>query len=259
MTQRRFEGKVAVITGGASGIGLAIARRFAAEGGQVVANDIDPDRVAALQAELGANGHAMTGDVTREADVAALFAAAIARTGRVDASFHVAGANRHGYIARMEEADWDFTVDLCLKGVMFAMKHAAQAMLKQGDGAMVNIASLNAHVPMHAGAAYSAAKAGVEMLTRNGALELTPSGIRVNAILPGLVQTPLTRRLFDNPDVHAAFMARIPQGRAAQPEEIAAPALFLASDDASYISGASLLVDGAWAVSGYPDMRPWRN
>jgi NAD(P)-dependent dehydrogenase (short-subunit alcohol dehydrogenase family) len=159
----------------------------------------------------------------------------------------------------MVEADWDFTVDLCLKGVMFAMKHAAQAMLKQGRGAMVNIASLNAHVPMHAGAAYSAAKAGVEMLTKNGALELTPSGIRVNAILPGLVQTPLTKRLFDNADIHAAFMERIPQGRAAQPEEIAAPALFLASDDASYVSGASLLVDGAWAVSGYPDMRPWRN
>lgn len=259
MTKGRFDGRVAAITGGASGIGLAIARRFVAEGGQVVANDIDPARVASLQAELGPHGLAMQGDVTREGDVAALFAAAAARTGRIDASFHVAGANRHGTIARMEEADWDFTVDLCLKGVMFAMKHAAQAMLKQGHGAMVNIASLNAHVPMHAGAAYSAAKAGVEMLTKNGALELTPAGIRVNAILPGLVQTPLTRRLFDTPAIHEAFMARIPQGRAAQPEEIAAPALFLASDDASYVSGASLLVDGAWAVSGYPDMRPWRN
>lgn len=255
----RFAGRTAVVTGGASGIGLAIARRFLAEGGRVVVNDIDPERVAALQAELGAVGIAMVGDVTREPDVAALFAAAAERFGAVDASFHVAGASRHGYIARMVEADWDFTVDLCLKGVMFAMKHAAQAMLKQGRGAMVNIASLNAHVPMHAGAAYSAAKAGVEMLTKNGALELTPGGIRVNAILPGLVQTPLTKRLFDNPDIHVAFIERIPQGRAAQPEEIAAPALFLASDDASYVSGASLLVDGAWAVSGYPDMRPWRN
>lgn len=255
----RFAGRTAVITGGASGIGLAIARRYLAEGGHVVANDINPERVAALEAELGAGGIAMVGDVTHEADVAALFTAALERFGTVDASFHVAGANRQGYIARMVEADWDFTVDLCLKGVMFAMKHAAQAMLKQGRGAMVNIASLNAHVPMHAGAAYSAAKAGVEMLTKNGALELTPSGIRVNAILPGLVQTPLTKRLFDNVDIHAAFMERIPQGRAAQPEEIAAPALFLASDDASYVSGASLLVDGAWAVSGYPDMRPWRN
>ncbi len=256
---KRFQDKVAVITGGASGIGLAIARRFIQEGGRVVANDINPERIAALVAELGDAGLAIVGDVTREEDVAALFATALDRFGAVDASFHVAGANRHAYISRMAEADWDFTINLCLKGVMFAMKHAAQAMLKQGHGAMVNIASLNAHVPMHAGAAYSTAKAGVEMLTKNGALELTPSGIRVNAILPGLVQTPLTKRLFDNSEIHAAFMERIPQGRAAQSDEIAAPALFLASADASYISGASLLVDGAWAVSGYPDMRPWRN
>lgn len=253
----RFEGRVAVITGGGSGIGLAIARQLRAEGAVVVANDISAERVAVLQEELGPGGIALVGDVTREADVAALFAAAAGR-GPVRASFHVAGANRGGYIASMVEADWDFTVDLCLKGVMLAMKHAAQVMLASGGGAMVNVASLNAHVPMHAGSAYAAAKAGVEMLTKNGALELTPAGIRVNAVLPGLVQTPLTRRLFDNPDILAAFMARIPQGRAAQPEEIAAPALFLASDAASYVSGASLVVDGAWATSGYPDMRPWR-
>jgi len=257
--QKRFAGKTAVITGGASGIGLAIARRFIQEGGKVAANDINAEGVAVLAAELGQSGVAIIGDVTREDDVAYLFSTAIERFGSVDASFHVAGANKHACISRMAEADWDFTINLCLKGVMFAMKHAAQAMLKQGHGAMVNIASLNAHVPMHAVAAYSRAKAGVEMLTKNGALELTPSGIRVNAILPGLVQTPLTKRLFDNKEIHAAFIERIPQGRAAQPDEIAAPALFLASDDASYISGASLLVDGAWAVSGYPDMRPWRN
>ncbi len=113
-------------------------------------------------------------------------------------------------------------------------------------------------MPRQAGAAYVAAKAGGEMLSRNGALEFAPHGIRVNAVLPGLVQTPLTRRHFDNPDAHAAFLERIPLGRAAQPEEIAGPALFLASADAGYVSGASLLVDGAWAVSGYPDMRPFR-
>ncbi|MFL5284262.1 MAG: SDR family NAD(P)-dependent oxidoreductase, partial [Rhodopila sp.] len=155
-----------------------------------------------------------------------------------------------------------FTVDLCLKGVFLGMKHQARQMMRlgapEGAGAIVNIASLNAHVPMHAGSAYVAAKAGVEMLSKNGALEFAEFGIRVNAILPGLVQTPLTRRHFDNADALAAFVARIPQGRPAQPEEIAAPALYLASDDASYVNGASLLVDGAWAVSGYPDMRPFR-
>lgn len=158
----------------------------------------------------------------------------------------------------LSEEDWDWTVDLCLKGVFLCMKHEARRMVEAGGGAIVNVASLNAHVPAHGGAAYSAAKAGVEMLTRNGALEWAEAGIRVNAVLPGLTRTPLTGRYFENPEVLAAFRARIPLGRPAEPDEVAGPALFLAGDDASYVSGASLLVDGAWAVSAYPDMRPFR-
>jgi NAD(P)-dependent dehydrogenase (short-subunit alcohol dehydrogenase family) len=186
-----------------------------------------------------------------------MMALAVSCFGALDCVFNVAGASRPGYIVDLPEADWDFTVDLCLKGVFLGMKHAARHMLGRG-GAIVNIASLNAQVPMHGGAAYASAKAGVEMLTKNGALEMTPDGVRVNAILPGLVETPLTRRHFDNPAAHAAFLERIPMGRAAQPDDIAGPALFLASDEARYVSGASLLVDGAWAVTGYPDMRPFR-
>ena len=207
---------------------------------------------------LGERFVGLTGDVTQESAAQELVATAIDRFGAVHAAFNVAGGSRPGYIVDLAESDWDFTVDLCLKGVFLGMKHQARQMMRQGSGSIVNIASLNAHVPMHAGAAYVAAKAGCEMLTRNGALEFAPFGIRVNAILPGLVQTPLTRRHFDNPDALAAFEARIPTGRPAQPEEIAAPSLYLASDDASYINGASLLVDGAWAVSTYPDMRPFR-
>ncbi len=202
---------------------------------------------------------ALTGDVTQEAASEELVATAVDRFGAIHAAFNVAGGARPGYIVDLAAEDWDFTVDLCLKGVFLGMKHQARQMMRQNaGGSIVNIASLNAHVPMHAGAAYVAAKAGVEMLSRNGALEFAPFGIRVNAILPGLVQTPLTRRHFDNPDALAAFVQRIPMGRPAQPEEIAAPAVYLASDDASYVNGASLLVDGAWAVSGYPDMRPFR-
>ena len=252
----RFGGKVAVVTGGASGIGLAIVRRLIAEGASVVAGDLNREGLDALacQGFLG-----FPCDVTKEADLEALVAAAAERFGAVDLAFNVAGGSRPGYIVDLAEGDWDFTVDLCLKSVFLGMKHQARQMIRRGKGgAIVNIASLNAHVPMHAGSAYVAAKAGVELLSRNGALEFSEYGIRVNAILPGLVQTPLTRRHFDNPDALAAFEARIPMGRPAQPEEIAAPALFLASADASYVSGASLLVDGAWAVSGYPDMRPFR-
>lgn len=255
----RFAGKAAVVTGGASGIGLAITRRLLAEGARVVAADLAADRLHALEAELGEGFVGLRADVTTESDLEALVAAAVDRFGGLDCAFNVAGGARPGYIVDLAEGDWDFTVDLCLKGVFLGIKHQARQMMAQGrGGAIVNIASLNAHVPMHGGAAYATAKAGVEMLTKNGALEFAASGIRVNAVLPGLVQTPLTRRHFDNPAALAAFIDRIPLGRPAQPAEIAGPALFLASDDASYVSGASLLVDGAWAVSGYPDMRPFR-
>ena len=248
----RFAGTVAVVTGAASGIGLAIVKRLLAEGAKVVGSDVQPIP------DLGAGFAGIEGDVTQESAAVALVGTAVDRFGSVDAAFNVAGGSRAGYIVDLAEDDWDFTVDLCLKGVFLGMKHQGRQMMRQGSGSIVNIASLNAHVPMHAGSAYVAAKAGVEVLSRNGALEMAEFGIRVNAILPGLVQTPLTRRHFGNADALAAFEQRIPMGRPAQPEEIAAPALFLASPDASYINGASLLVDGAWAVSGYPDMRPFR-
>jgi meso-butanediol dehydrogenase / (S,S)-butanediol dehydrogenase / diacetyl reductase len=259
MAVERFANKVAVVTGGASGIGLAITRRLIEEGASVAAGDLNTAGLAEIAAGFGDRFIGVGTDVTKEADTERLVAVAVEKFGAVHTAFNVAGGSRPGYIVDLSESDWDFTVDLCLKGVFLGMKHQARQMMRQGrGGTIVNIASLNAHVPMHAGAAYVAAKAGVELLSRNGALEFAPFGIRVNAILPGLVQTPLTRRHFDNSDALAAFMERIPMGRPAQPEEIAAPALYLASDDASYVSGASLQVDGAWAVSGYPDMRPFR-
>jgi NAD(P)-dependent dehydrogenase (short-subunit alcohol dehydrogenase family) len=254
----RFADKSAIVTGAASGIGLAIVRQLLAEGARVVGSDVNGDLLAHVAKELGPAFTARPGDVTREADAEALVALAVERQGRLDAAFNVAGGNRAGYIVDQSEADWDFVIDLCLKGVFLGMKHQARHMLRQGGGSIVNIASLNAHVPMFAGAAYATAKAGVEMLTRNGALEWADRGIRVNAVLPGLVETPLTRPHFQDPARLDAFKARIPMGRPAQAKEIAAPALFLASAEASYVSGASLLVDGAWATSGYPDMRPFR-
>ncbi len=256
--QGRFEGRVAVVTGGGSGIGLAIVRGLHSEGAKIVCADVNRDALGAVEREFGDRVACAPVDVTQEPDVARMVELAVKSFGSLDCAFNVAGGARPGYLVDLSEGDWDFTVDLCLKGVFLCMKHEARQMLGQGPGAIVNIASLNAHVPMHAGAAYASAKAGVEMLTKNGALEFTEHGVRANAVLPGLVQTPLTRRHFDNPDAHAAFVARIPAGRAAQPIEIARPALFLASDDASYVSGANLLVDGAWAISGYPDMRPFR-
>ncbi|GAB6930455.1 SDR family oxidoreductase [Paenibacillus sp. JCM 10914] len=257
MTVTRFQDKVAIVTGGASGIGHAIAERLVREGAYVVAADLNQERLHDMQKALGERFLGVTANVTQEDQVAKLVQDAVEKFGGLDIAFNVAGASKSGTITELSEADWDFTVDLCLKGVFLSMKHEAKQMMKQGGGAIVNVASLNAHVPMYAGSAYASAKAGVEMLTRNGALEMARNNIRVNAILPGLIETPLTSGLLSSEEIRAAYMERIPMNRAAVPEEMTGPALFLASSDAAYVSGASLLVDGAWNTSGYPDLSRW--
>ena len=254
MISQRFAGTTVVVTGAASGIGRAIARRVSAEGGAVVAGDIDDAGLRSLHDDLGSGVQVVRCDVTNEDDVAAL----IERAGEtsLDVMFNVAGGNRPGLITDMSEADWDFTVALCLKSVFFGVKHAARAMTTAGtSGAIVNIASLNSRVPMVFGAAYSAAKAGVASLTQSAAIELGDSGIRVNTVSPGLTATPLIGPMMSIPGADDAFMKQIPLRRSAQPDDIAGAALFLASDDATYITGANLLVDGGWEHTAYPDLR----
>ena len=251
----RFDGKVAVVTGGASGIGEAIVRGFVADGGRVVAADINRDRLASLERDLGSSVATVVADVTSESDVAAMVAAAVERFGGLHAGFNVAGAARGAAIVDLEEKDWDFTVDLVLKGVYLSTKHEARQMRSSGvHGAIVNISSLNAHVPMFGGSPYAAAKAGVEMFSKNAALELGRDGIRVNAILPGLVATPLTSGFTGNEALKQDFLGRILLGRTASPEDIALPSLFLASEAAAYITGTSLVVDGGWEITNYPDL-----
>lgn len=258
MAEQRYAGKVAMVTGAASGIGRAITRRLVHEGAMVAAGDIATDGLKDLAAEVGERCLPVGCDVTQEGDVAALVAAAVDHGGALHAVFNVAGGTRAGLILDMTEEDWDFTVDLCLKGVLFGMKHGGRQMVAQGvGGAIVNIASLNSRVPMFFGAAYCASKAGVAMLSQCGALELGEHRIRVSAVSPGLTETPLVQPLTDIPGALQAYLDRIPLGRQASPDDIAAAALFLASDDASYISGANLFVDGAWEQTTYPDLRPF--
>jgi NAD(P)-dependent dehydrogenase (short-subunit alcohol dehydrogenase family) len=254
----RFDGKVAVVTGAASGIGRAITQRWVAEGGRVAAGDVNVEGLASLQGELGDGVATMSCDVTNEAQVELLVSLASTRLGRLDAAFCVAGASRGALIVDMTEEDWDFTVDLCLKGVFLGTKHAARAMIGSGTrGAIVNIASLNSRVPMFFGSAYSAAKAGVVSLGQSAALELAEHGIRVNTVSPGLTDTPMAAPLTGLDSVRRAYMERIPMKRAATPDDIAASSLYLASDDADYVTGVNLFVDGGWEQSGYPDLRPY--
>lgn len=251
----RFDNKVAAVTGGASGIGRAVVRRWVAEGGRVAAGDVNLDGLAALQSELGDSVATVPCDVTREAEVQSLVATATERLGGLDAMFNIAGGSRGSLIMEMTEEDWDFTVDLCLKGVFFGTKHAGLAMRERG-GAIVNVASLNSVVPMFFGSAYSAAKAGVASLGQSAALEFAEHGIRVNTVSPGLTDTPLAQPLTQLAAVNEAYMERIPMKRAATPEDIAATCLYLASEDAAYVTGVNLFVDGGWAQTGYPDLRP---
>lgn len=247
-----LDGRNALVTGGASGIGFAVARRFHAEGAHVTLVDLNEDLLRQRAEELGDRVSARTADVTDETALAAA----------IDAPLHVAvnaaGAGAFGPVTELPAEDFRRVVDLCLTGVFLATKHEARAMTdwgsprtKSGGGSIVNIASLNARQPAEGMSAYCAAKAGVEMFTKVAALELGPYGIRVNAIAPGLVDTPLTEGFTQTP-LRAEFEENAPLGRIGAPGDIADAALFLATGQSSWMTGDLLLVDGGAHTMRYP-------
>ncbi|WP_346012049.1 SDR family NAD(P)-dependent oxidoreductase [Streptomyces sp. SID3343] len=252
----RIEGKVALITGAAAGIGRAIAQRFAAEGAFVVAGDIDAAGLASLAAELGEQ-RCVTRlcDVTVEEDVAALVRAAVDGFGRLDVAVANAGGGTAAELAEHDYASWRRVVDLCLNGAFLTVKHAGLAMRAQeGGGSIVNMASLNAVQAGRGMGAYCAAKAGVVALTEVAALELGPAGVRVNAVAPGLIRTQATSGMWHVPGVVEEYVENAPLGRFAEPEEVAAVVLFLASDEAGFVSGSVYGVDGGARTRRYPDL-----
>jgi NAD(P)-dependent dehydrogenase (short-subunit alcohol dehydrogenase family) len=193
-----------------------------------------------------------------EEDIEALVATAVDTFGALDVAFNVVGgAGRAAPIVDTGRENWEGVIDLTLRSVFYGVKHQARQMIAQGrGGAIVNISSLNQVVPLYGSAGYATAKAGVGMLTQNAALELARHQIRVNAVLPGVTDTRPTQRS-KVPEIRDAYLERIPLGRIASPEEIARPAVFLASDAARYITGVNLIVDGGWALTGYPDASRW--
>jgi NAD(P)-dependent dehydrogenase (short-subunit alcohol dehydrogenase family) len=248
----RFTGKVAVVTGGASGIGLATTRRLVSEGAQVVVGDLDASALEPVAKELGDAVATVTGDVSSEADVERLVGTAVERFGRLDVAFANAGIGSIARLVDLDVAEWSRVLDVNLTGPYLLIKHAAQHMGE--GGSIVVTASLNAVQAGIGMGAYCASKAGVAMLVEVAALELGPKGIRVNAVGPGLVRTALTEGAFALPGIAEEYVENTPLGRYAAPEEIASLVAFLASDDAGFISGSLHLIDGAAHTKRYPDI-----
>lgn len=248
----RLAGKVAIVTGGASGIGRATVERFVAEGARVVVGDVDEVALAGLDDALGDAVATRRCDVTVEADVAALASAAVDHFGRLDIAFANAGIGAIGPIAGMDVAEWRRVLDVNLTGAFLTVKHASQHL--GAGGSIVITASLNAVQPGPGMSAYSASKAAVAMLTEVAALELGPKNIRVNAVAPGFVRTPLTEPSFALSGITDGYIGNTPLGRYAEPEEIAGLVAYLVSDEASFISGSLQLIDGGAHTKKYPDL-----
>jgi NAD(P)-dependent dehydrogenase (short-subunit alcohol dehydrogenase family) len=244
-----LEGKVAVVTGGTSGIGLATARRFVREGAHVFITGRRQSELDKAKAELGANVTAIQGDVANLADLDRLYAAVKAEKGVVDIVVANAGFIEHAGISDLSEAHYDRTMDINLKGVVFTVQKALPLMTRGGAIVIVSSVINSKGVPSHG--TYAAAKAGVRALVRVWTQELKGLGIRVNTLSPGATETPIIRGQFDSDEASEAakkaFSSMTPLGRLGQPEEIAAAAFFLASDESSYVAGIDLPVDGGLA------------
>lgn len=236
--------KVAVITGGAQGLGLAMARRFVAEGAKVVIGDLDEEAARAAAADLGGEAVALgvRCDVVRSADVDALLSAAVSGFGGVDVMVNNAGITRDATMRTMTEEQFDQVISVHLKGCWNGTRLAAAIMREQKSGAIINISSLSGKVGLVGQTNYSAAKAGIVGMSKAAAKELAHHGVRVNAIQPGLIRSAMTeampKRAWDQK------LAEIPMGRAGEPGEVASVALFLASDLSSYMTGTVLEVTG---------------
>lgn len=252
MSKTSLEGKVALVTGGASGIGLATVKVLVAKGARVVVADIDEEAARRAVDDLGGPevAHIVPVDVADEASVAAMVEATLERFGRLDIAHNNAGIAPGGdFLADHSRTSWDRLISINLTGIYLSMKAEIAVMLANGGGSIINTSSLVGVVGQAGQADYAAAKHGILGLTKTAALEYSARGIRVNAVLPGVIRTPmLTSFEKDHPEVVAQVALKHPIGRLGEPEEVGEAVAWLASDAASFVTGASLAVDGGCAA-----------
>jgi NAD(P)-dependent dehydrogenase (short-subunit alcohol dehydrogenase family) len=246
-----FAGKVALVTGGSSGIGRATSLLFAKHGASVVIGDLNPagQETAKMIKRLGGDATFVKTDVRVAAQVKKLVATAVNTYGALHCAFNNAGVlPPTAFVADMDDSTFDNVLAVDLKGIFLCMKYEIQQMIQNGGGAIVNNASIAGMIADPGISAYVAAKHGVIGLSKAAALEYANQGIRINALAPGLVETAMTKAWFDDSNVRSVFLANSPMGRVAQPEEMAGMVLFLCSDFASFAAGQTFVVDGAYTA-----------
>ena len=244
----RLEGKRAIVTGAANGIGRAIALRLASEGARVVLADVDEEAAGGVADEIDGETLIHKTDVTRNEDVETLVGRTVSEWGGLDVMVNNAGVGVAGTATTTTEEEYDRVMDVCVRGTFLGMKHAIPAIKDSGGGSVVNMSSVAALVGIVDRAVYSAAKGAIYSITRASAIDHVGEGVRVNCIAPGTVDTPWVARItsgYDDPEEARANMrARQPHGRLVSPEEIAAMAAYLASDESASVIGACMVVDG---------------
>lgn len=251
----KLENRVAIVTGAASGIGAASARLFAAEGARVALVDLDEAGLLDLANEIeGEGGHALAiaADVSRAEQVRGGVAHVMEKWGRIDVLMTAAGISLGGTVDTVDETTWDRTFDVNVKGTYLWIHHAIQPMIAAGSGAIVTVGSQLAQSSPGRNAAYVASKGAIASFTKTMAVDHAAQGIRVNALMPGVIDTPMPARSltrYADPEAMRSFWKqRHPIGRIGKPEEVARAALFLASDDSSFVTGTLLFVDGGWTA-----------
>ncbi|MBT8766045.1 SDR family NAD(P)-dependent oxidoreductase [Metapseudomonas boanensis] len=246
----RLPNKIAVVTGGASGIGLACVRRFATEGAQVIGLDVGEPRADVIASLEGLQPAPlfMSLDVRDEANVERVMQEVITRFGRIDVLVNAAGVSSIGSITDSSTEEWRRVLDINLTGSMLTSKHALPPMLAQRSGSIINIGSIFGEQGCGDNSAYNVSKGGISQLTRSMAIDYGYANVRVNGLCPGMIDTPMTKMIKDQQEFYAFFASQHMLSRAGQPEEVANVALFLASDEASFVSGQMICVDGGFSA-----------